>query len=156
MEMIRYKNIEITVGLFFLLALSALLFITVHTTNSHLKNKNNSYYLRASFENVNGLNVNAPVRIGGVKIGEIESISLNPDNYLAEVTLIIFDKKIEIPDDSTISILTEGLLGSKFAAITPGFSDNALQNNEIIKKSYPAIVFERVLGQAIAYISSKR
>ncbi len=154
--MTRYKNIEITIGLFFILALSALLFITVHTTNFNLKTQSDNYKLRANFENINGLSVQAPIRIGGVKIGEVDRITLNPDNYLAEVSLIIFNKEIEIPDDSSISILTEGLLGNKYAAITPGFSDIALQNNEFIKKTYPAIVFERVLGQAISYISSKQ
>lgn len=154
--MIRYTNIEITIGLFFILALSSLLFITVHTTHFNLKTQNGSYHLKASFEDINGLSSQAPVRIGGVKIGEIEKIELNPDNYLAEVSLIIFNKEIEIPDDSSISILTEGLLGTKFASITPGFSDKSLEDNDYIKKTYPAIVFERVLGQAIAYISSKQ
>ena len=153
--MIRHKNIEITIGIFFLLAFTALLFITIQTTNMHFETHNLNYLLHAKFENINGLKSKAPVRIGGVKIGEVQKIRLNPENFLAEVSFLIYNKEIQIPTDSSVSILTEGLLGSKFISITPGLSDQALQNNEFMKKTYPAIVFERILSQAIAYISSK-
>lgn len=151
----NHSQIETSIGLFLLLAFAGLLFITIQTTSLRVEIKRNSYPLHANFENINGLKPGAPLRIGGVKIGEIRHIKLNPDTFLAETAMIIYNEKIRIPDDSSISILTDGLLGSKYAEIIPGIATNFIPHNGTIHKTYPPMIFEQIISQAAAYLSSK-
>lgn len=153
--MLREKNSEISVGLFIVLAFFALLFVTVQTTSLNFKNRSNSYRLHASFSDISGLRAKAPVRIAGVKVGEITQIKLNRESFQADVTFVIYDEKLKIPKDSIISILTEGVVGSKFAAIDPGFENEALSNGETLEKSKPSLALEQVINEAIAIFATK-
>lgn len=153
--MIRYKNIEITIGIFMMLAFTALLFVTVQTTSFSIESKNRSYSLTARFDDATGLRKKAPVRIAGVKIGELQAITLDDETYQAITQVIIYDKKVKIPQDSSISILTEGILGSKYVQITPGYSEKMLGNGDSIEKTYSGIILENILSQALAAFTTK-
>ncbi len=153
--MLREKNSEFSVGLFVLLAFFALLFVTIQTTSFNFKPSNTAYELKASFADINGLSPKAPVRIAGVKIGEITNIALNPETYQADVTLMIYSQSVQIPVDSIISIFTEGVVGSKFASIEPGFENEMLKNNGVIAKSKPSYAIEQVINEAIAMFATK-
>ena len=153
--MLREKNSELSVGLFVLLSFFALLFVTVQTTSLNFKNNSGSYRLNASFSDINGLSVKAPVRIAGVKIGEISQINLNHETYQADVSLIIYDSNIKIPKDSVMSILTEGVVGSKFVSIEPGFDAEMLTNDGTIGKTKPSLAIEQVINEAIAIFATK-
>ncbi len=153
--MIRYKNIEITIGIFMMLAFTALLFVTVQTTSFSIESKNRSYSLTASFDDASGLRKKAPVRIAGVKIGELQAITLDEETYQAITQVIIYDKTVKIPQDSSISILTEGILGSKYVQITPGYSEKMLTNGDTIEKTYSGIILENILSQALAAFTTK-
>ena len=126
--MLREKNSELTVGIFILIAFFALLFVTVQTTSLNFKTNSDSIRLNASFSNINGLRQKAPVRIAGVKIGEVSQIKLNSKTYQADITIVIYNDKVQIPTDSVISILTEGVVGSKFISIDPGYDEEYLKN----------------------------
>lgn len=80
-----------------------------------------SYPLTASFRSLEGVNVGTDVRLAGVKIGSVKSVSLNVTTYRAD-TIIAVNDGIEIPDDSAITIASEGLLGGNFVEIVPGGS----------------------------------
>ena len=138
-----------------MLAFTALLFVTVQTTSFSIENKNRSYSLTAKFDAATGLRKKAPVRIAGVKIGELQAIVLDDDTYQAITQIIIYDKKVKIPQDSAISILTEGILGSKYVQINPGFSDQMLENGDHIDKTYSGIILENILSQALAAFTTK-
>ena len=138
-----------------MLAFTALLFVTVQTTSFSIENKNRSYSLTAKFDDATGLRKKAPVRIAGVKIGELQAIVLDDDTYQAITQIIIYDKKVKIPQDSAISILTEGILGSKYVQINPGFSDQMLENGDHIDKTYSGIILENILSQALAAFTTK-
>ena len=153
--MIRHKNIEVTIGMFILLAFTALIFVIVQTTSFNIESRGQRYELIADFEDATGLKPKAPIRIAGVKIGEVKDVSLDTETYRAKTTLLIFNKDIHIPKDSSISILTEGILGAKYTQITPGFEEDALQNQDVITKTYSGIILENILGQAINSLSSK-
>ena len=153
--MLREKNSEFSVGLFVLLAFFALLFVTIQTTSFNFKPSSTAYELKVSFADINGLSPKAPVRIAGVKIGEITNIALNPETYQADVTLMIYSQSVQIPVDSIISIFTEGVVGSKFASIEPGFENEMLKNNGVIAKSKPSYAIEQVINEAIAMFATK-
>ena len=153
--MLREKNSELSVGLFILIAFFALLFVTIQTTSLNFKANSNSYKLNASFTDINGLRAKAPVRIAGVKIGEVTQINLNSNTYQADIGLVIYNEKIKIPKDSVISILTEGVVGSKFISIDPGFDEEYLKNGQCIDKSKPSLAIEQVINEAIAIFATK-
>ena len=79
------------------------------------------YPLTASFRSLEGVSVGSDVRLAGVKVGTVTEITLNPETYRAETTVVI-DNAIQIPDDSAIVIASEGLLGGNFVEISPGAS----------------------------------
>lgn len=80
-----------------------------------------SYQLRASFRSVDGVTVGTDVRMAGVKIGSVTTLALNPKTYLADAAFTV-KQGIEVPDDSTVLISSEGLLGGNFVEIQPGGS----------------------------------
>ena len=153
--MAREKNSELSVGLFILIAFFALLFVTVQTSSLNFKSQHDAYSLRANFTDINGLRIKAPVRIAGVKIGEVTTIKLNQETYQADIAIVIYDSHIQIPKDSMISIMTEGVVGSKYIAIEPGFENIMLTNDSVIEKSKPSLSVEQVINQAIAAFTAK-
>ncbi|MEM6308171.1 MAG: outer membrane lipid asymmetry maintenance protein MlaD [Pseudomonadota bacterium] len=82
---------------------------------------NDGYALTASFRSVEGVSVGTDVRLAGVKVGTVTSVSLNPETFLADATINVANG-IDVPDDSTILIASEGLLGGSFVEIQPGGS----------------------------------
>lgn len=91
-----------------------------------------SYSLTASFRSVEGIAVGTDVRLAGVRIGSVTGLDLNPETYRADTTFSIINA-IEIPDDSAVSVASEGLLGGSFVEIIPGGSPFALEDGgEII------------------------
>ena len=90
-----------------------------------------SYPLTASFRSVDGISIGTEVRLAGVKIGTVTDLSLNPQTFFADATLSIRDD-LQIPDDSTALISSEGLLGGNFVELQPGGSpDNLFPGGEI-------------------------
>lgn len=85
-----------------------------------------NYSLSASFRSVDGVSIGTDVRLAGVKVGSVTNLSLNPQTYYADATFTV-KEGIEIPDDSTALISSEGLLGGNFLEIQPGGSPQALE-----------------------------
>ncbi|WP_343502661.1 outer membrane lipid asymmetry maintenance protein MlaD [Alloyangia pacifica] len=79
------------------------------------------YALDASFRSLEGISVGSDVRLAGVKVGSVSEIRLNPETYRADMTLMVQDD-VRLPDDSSIVISSEGLLGGNFVEISPGGS----------------------------------
>lgn len=80
-----------------------------------------SYDLQAHFRSAEGIGVGTEVRLGGVPVGSVTAMDLNPDTFLAETTISVLDT-IVLPDDSAIAIASEGLLGGSFVEVIPGGS----------------------------------
>ena len=150
----RYKNSEILVGIFMILALASVLFTTVQTTSLSLEsNRANSFEIFANFTEIGGLKVRSPVKLAGVKIGEVNNIILDQSTYEAHVSCTI-KGEIKIPMDSSISILTDGLLGSKYLSIKPGMQDQYMQSGDGIMKTYSAVIIEETLSKALSMSSN--
>lgn len=145
--MLSQRLVESLVGLFLLLSLFAftILAFKVSGLTSFLPSKN--YVVSAEFDEIGGLKVRAPVKIGGVQVGQVDGIELDPSTFKAVVKMRIEDKYNDIPDDSTAGILTAGLLGDNYIAITPMYNKTMLKNGSEIQITRSAMVLEKLIGQ---------
>jgi len=151
------RTLEIGTGLFVLLGFAALIFLTTQLPSSGLKLSGTKagYRVSAEFDNVGELRSGAPVTMSGVRIGEVEKIGIDPQDYRARVTMRIDPAYNMIPDDSDASIDTEGLLGGQYIAIGPGGSEMYLQNGSTIQFTQSAIVLENLVNKLFANFASK-
>lgn len=110
-------------GIFLLAALLAALFVCLKAANVTSIRTEPTYTLYATFDNIGGLKARSPVSIGGVVVGRVADITLDPKTYLPRVTLEIEQRYNHIPDTSSLSIRTSGLLGEQYLALNVGFED---------------------------------
>ncbi len=106
----------------------------------------NGYEVLARFERVDGVAVGSDVRIGGIKIGSIGDLSLDPKTYLAVVRLSI-DRSVKLPVDTVASISSTGLLGDKFLALVPGGDEKMLEPGGVIQYTQASVSIENLIGQ---------
>jgi phospholipid/cholesterol/gamma-HCH transport system substrate-binding protein len=151
------RTLEIGTGLFVLLGFVGLVFLTTQLPSSGLKLSGSKagYRVTAEFDNIGDLRSGAPVTMSGVRIGEVEGISINRQDYRALVTLRIDPQYNQIPDDSDASIDTQGLLGGQYVAIGAGGSAMYLVNNSRIQFTQSAIVLENLVNKLFASFSGK-
>ncbi|MFT7538079.1 MAG: phospholipid/cholesterol/gamma-HCH transport system substrate-binding protein [Lysobacterales bacterium] len=129
----KRNKVEIIVGLFIVIGIGCMAYISVNLGGVDLFNKNN-YPLKATFTSVTGLKENTNVEIAGVIVGKVNDIIL--EDYQATVTMLI-DNTIEVQDDAIASIRTKGILGENYIEILPGASDIVLGANESIFDTEP-------------------
>ncbi len=141
------RIVEIIVGLFMLAGAFGLLVLAFKVSSFNQYEKKDSYNLTADFDNVGGLKVRAPVEISGVKIGQVSNITLDQMTFKAKVTMTIDDKSNDLPVDTSASILTQGLLGSNYISLSPGFSNDSLKPNGVIDTTNSALILENLIGQ---------
>ena len=104
------------------------------------------YLLTARFSSIDGLETGSDVRIGGVKVGQVTDIAIDPQTYLAMVKLTVAPE-IKLPTDSVASISTEGLLGGKYVGLEPGVSDNMLKPGGLITHTEASVSLEGLIGK---------
>jgi len=151
------RSLEIGTGLFVLLGLAALVFLTTQLPSSGLKlklGKPAGYYVTAEFDNVGELKVGSPVTMAGVRIGEVTKIGFDNQSYRADVRLHIYPQFNQIPEDSYASIETEGLLGGQYVGISPGGLSTYLKNGSQILQTQSAIVLENLINKFFANFAS--
>ena len=141
------RSVELGTGLFVLLGLAALFFLTMQTTGSDAFTGNESYTVTARFDNVGSLKVRAPVAMSGVTIGRVRVVEFDPVALEAVVTFEIDERFSQIPEDSDASILTAGLLGSQYIGLQPGGSDFYLEEGSEIQFTQSAIVIENLISK---------
>jgi len=141
------RSVEIGTGLFVLLGMSALFFLTTQTTGGDNFSADKTYQVTAFFENVGSLKSRAPVAMSGVTIGRVNSVTFDGDTLQAKVVFEIDSKYDSIPDDSDASILTAGLLGSQYIGLQAGGSEDYLQDGSEIFFVQDAIVLENLIGK---------
>jgi len=93
-----------------------------------------------------GLQQCAPVVFRGVRVGSVTEARVQPDTFLASLTLRI-DGTFRLPRDSSAEITSEGLLGGRFVALVPGGADQVLQNGALIANTQSAVSLESLLGR---------
>ena len=148
------RAVELGTGLFVLLGIGALFFLTTQTTGGDDFNANEVYTVEARFQNVGSLKRRAPVSMAGVTIGRVTNVEFDPLALEAVVTFVIDKRYNQIPDDSDASILTAGLLGSQYVGLQPGGSDMYLEDGSEILFTQSAVVLENLIGKFLVNSSS--
>lgn len=143
----RGPRLEFAVGAFLLLALGSLLVLAIASTNGRFSLGGDSYELTARFSNLGQLRRQAPVRVGGVTIGRVASIALDPVRFDSIVTLAIDDRYHDMPIDTSASILTGGLLGESYVDLQPGGDTEVLQPGDEIAYTTPAVDLMQMVGK---------
>lgn len=139
---------EIWVGLFAVLAVGALLFLALEVSNLTVNRPANTRYeLQARFSNIGGLKPSSAVRMSGVKIGEVTRIYYDQNQYEAVVVLSIDSEYSSLPEDTSASILTSGLLGDQYVGLDPGGMPFYLQDGDDITLTQSAIIMEKLIGE---------
>ncbi len=138
---------ELGTGLFIFLGFAALLFLATQTTDLEEYGSDDGYLVTARFDDVAGLKVRSPVTMAGVNVGRVESIVIDNDRLDAVVSMRINLRFNKIPDDSDASILTAGLLGSKYVGLGPGGSDTYLEESSELEITQSAIVLEKMVSK---------
>jgi len=141
------RAVEFGTGMFVLLGMGALFFLTTQTTGRNDFSSTDTYVVEARFENVGSLKNRSPVAMSGVTIGRVKSIEFDGVSLEAVVTLVIDSRFSQIPDDSDASILTAGLLGSQYIGLQAGGSDVYLEDGSEILFTQSAIVLENLIGK---------
>ena len=110
--------------------------------------KGGGYLISAEFDNVEGVNVGTDIRMAGIKVGTVTAQSLNPENFQALVTMSI-DPAVQLTDDTSAKVTSEGLLGSKFISLEPGGSETKLTEGGVIAYTQGAVDIWSLISQAM-------
>lgn len=141
------NQVEFAAGLFLLLGIAALVFLAIQATDSNGLTREGSYRVIAHFTNIGGLKARSSVSMAGVKIGTVDAIELDPDTLEARVELKIFNRFRDLPNDSSASILTAGILGDQYVGLEPGGSPEPLQEGDRILITNSAVVLEQLISR---------
>jgi len=139
-------TLDLWVGIFVAAGLGALLVLAFKVGNMSTVNMNDSYTVRADFDNIGGLKVRAPVKSSGVVVGRVTDISFDDKLYQATVTMSI-DKRYQFTADTSAAVLTSGLLGEQYIGLEAGAESARLKNGDKIKLTQSAVVLESLIGQ---------
>ena len=138
--------IDLWVGVFVAIGIGALVFLALKVGNLLTIDRTPSYRVEASFDNIGGLKLRAPVKAAGVIVGRVETVRLDPKNYTADVTMRI-DKTYSFSKDTIASINTSGLLGEVYIGLDAGGDVVMLQEGDKIGKTQSAVVIEKLISQ---------
>ncbi|MDV3467139.1 outer membrane lipid asymmetry maintenance protein MlaD [Stenotrophomonas sp. C3(2023)] len=144
---IRGPRLEFSVGAFLLLALASLMVLAVASTNQRWGLGGDGYELKARFSQIGQLRKQAPVKVGGVTIGQVASIDLDPVKFDSIITLRIDGKFKDLPADTSAGIFTSGLLGESYIGLQPGGDPDVLKAGDEIVFTQPAVDLIQLVGK---------
>jgi phospholipid/cholesterol/gamma-HCH transport system substrate-binding protein len=141
----RSKN-DLWVGLFVVIGFAAVLFLALKSANLLTLNFDPTYQITAKFDNIGGLKPRAAVKSAGVVVGRVENITFDDKSYQANVHLTL-QSRYAFPKDSSLKILTSGLLGEQYIGVEPGGDEKTLAAGDVIKQTQSAVVLENMISQ---------
>ncbi len=141
----RSKN-DVWVGLFVLLGAVAVLFLALKAANLLTWSFSQDYEVTAKFDNIGGLKPGAAVKSAGVVVGRVKKIEFDGESFQAKVTLGM-QTQHAFPQDSSLKILTSGLLGEQYIGIEAGSEADNLTNGDRIQATQSAVVLENLISQ---------
>ncbi len=139
-------NIEFVLGLIILIV--SVICIFYYSSKLNFFNNVEKFKINSSFFDIGNLNIGNEVKINGVKVGEISSISLDQENYMAIITSSI-EESINIPNDSIFKISNNGFIGSPYLEIELGISEELYKNNDYTTNNVDAISLEEIINNFI-------
>ena len=141
----RSKN-DVWVGLFVLLGAAAILFLALKSANLLTLSFQSTYAVSGRFDNIGGLKRQAAVKSAGVVVGRVENVAFDDKTFQATVTMSI-ESRYQFPKDSSLKILTSGLLGEQYIGIEAGADAENLVNGDRIQATQSAVVLENLISQ---------
>jgi phospholipid/cholesterol/gamma-HCH transport system substrate-binding protein len=144
--MMSRTALDLWVGIFVAIGFAALIFLAMKVGNFSGIDGSESYRIEASFDNIGGLKVRAPVKSAGVLVGRVQAIRFDTGTYRAVVHMEI-DGRFEFPADSSASILTSGLLGEQYIGLDAGADIEPLKEGDRVLITQSAVVLEKLIGQ---------
>lgn len=145
--MTQRRSYQIGTGLFILLGFVTLGYLATQTTSIANFRQGDSYTLVARFSNIGQLKLRSPVKLAGVRIGSVASITVDPERLDALVKLSIDKRFSEIPDDSAAAVFTSGLLGDQYVAIQPGGSMDMFKDGDEFILTQSSLQLEDLIGK---------
>ncbi len=142
------KSIDVWVGLFVVLGMAALVFLALKAGNMSTLSFGKTYAITGKFDNIGGLKPQAPVKSAGVVVGRVGDIKFDDKSYQALVTLEL-ETGYKFPKDSSLKILTAGLLGEQYIGIEAGGDTNNLVDGDRIARTQSAAVLEDLINRFI-------
>ena len=139
-------TLDLWVGIFVVAGIAAILFLALRVGNMGSYDSASTYTVKASFENIGGLKVRAPIKSAGVVVGRVSEIGFDSTMYEASVSLKL-DTRYKFPKDSSTSIMTSGLLGEQYIALEAGGEEKMLEEGDTLKITQGAVVLENLIGQ---------
>ncbi|MBT3146911.1 outer membrane lipid asymmetry maintenance protein MlaD [Neptunomonas phycophila] len=144
----RTRWIEVSVGLFMLLGLLAILGLAINVSGLSLNSAaQDTYRLEARFENIGGLKARSKVTLSGVQVGEVSRITIDTKRLVALVEMNINSSVDYLSKDTSAQILTSGLLGEQYIGLSVGFEPDTLKNGDTIADTQSAMVLENLIGK---------
>jgi phospholipid/cholesterol/gamma-HCH transport system substrate-binding protein len=143
---VQTRNRDLAVGIFVLLGLLAIAYLSI-TVGGASYSGNGGLVLTAAFDEIGGLTPRSPVVIGGVKVGSVEQIWIGEG--FRPVVRMNLDATLKLPDDTSASILTQGVLGDQYIGLQPGGSDEILQTGDQLEFTQSAVILERLIGRLV-------
>jgi phospholipid/cholesterol/gamma-HCH transport system substrate-binding protein len=140
------SNKDVWVGLFVILGALALLFLALQSANLLTLSFDKGYSVTAKFDNIGGLKPKAAVKSAGVVVGRVDSITFDDKSFQAKVAMSM-DKRYNFPKDSSLKILTAGLLGEQYIGIEAGADPANLAAGDTISTTQSAVVLENLISQ---------
>ncbi|MCA2017574.1 outer membrane lipid asymmetry maintenance protein MlaD [Vibrio tritonius] len=153
------RKLEFWVGCFVLAGICAILVMIFQVADVKSIGSSDTYTLSAEFDNIGTLKVRSPVKVGGVVVGRVSTISLDKQSMLPLVTMEIDGQYNQFPDTSSAQILTSGLIGEQYIGLVPGFvyedEGTMLKNGDRIEDTKSALVLEDLIGQFLYSVGDK-
>ena len=140
------KKLQVIVGIFMVISLICVSYLAIQLGELNLMGSDR-YHVIARFTSASGLRVGAYVEAGGVRVGLVDKIEFDTDDYLAIVTLAV-DNSVRIHEDAVASIRTAGIIGDKYVKLTPGGLDYLEPGGEITETE-PSINLEELISKYV-------
>jgi len=151
----KKTNLELAVGVFVLLGIAAVAYLTIQLGSGSLIG-GDTYVVEARFANAGGLNSGGSVMLSGVTVGRVEAVRMDPSDYSAIATLRI-SSQLQLPTDSMASIKTAGLIGDKYVSVSPGADETYLTPGTRIIMTESAVDLESLIGKmAFGSVDAKK
>ena len=148
-------NLELMVGLFIVLGFVAFVFSALQAANLGNLNVNaHTYTVTARFDNIGGLKPRASVKSAGVVVGRVKSVTFDQETFQAKVEISV-DSRYLFPVDSSLKILTSGLLGEQYIGISAGGEDENWKDGSVAERTQSAVVLENLIGQFLYQSAEK-
>ena len=140
------SNNDIWVGLLVVIGTAAMLFLALQSANLLSASFQSSYKVSAKFDNIGGLKKQAAVKSAGVVVGRVENITFDDASYQARVTMAL-ESRYVFPKDSSLKILTSGLLGEQYIGIEAGSDEKNLAAGDTVQSTQSAVVLENLISK---------